>query len=62
MVDIVKLDDLTLDEVKSRIKNLDPAFTENNLSFTRANTIKSPNHSEATNIFILYLAERSRQS
>ena len=52
MVDIIKLEDLTLDEVKSRIKSLDPAFTENNLSFTRADTIKSPNHSEATDIFI----------
>lgn len=52
MVDIIKLEDLTLDEVKSRIKSLDPAFTENNLSFTRTDTIKSPNHSEATDIFI----------
>lgn len=52
MVDIIKLEDLTLDEVKSRIKSLDPAFTENNLSFTRANTIKSPNHSDATDLFI----------
>lgn len=52
MVDIIKLEDLTLDEVKSRIKSLDPAFAENNLSFTRADTIKSPNHSEATDIFI----------
>ena len=52
MVDIIKLEDLTLDDVKSRIKSLDPAFTENNLSFTRANTIKSPNHSDATDLFI----------
>lgn len=52
MVDIIKLEDLTLDEIKSRIKSLDPAFTENNLSFTRADTIKSPNHSDATDIFI----------
>lgn len=52
MVDIIKLEDLTLDEVKSRIKSLDPAFTENNLSFTRANTIKSPNHSDTTDLFI----------
>lgn len=52
MVDIIKLEDLTLDEVKSRIKSLDSAFTENNLSFTRANTIKSPNHSEATDLLI----------
>ena len=52
MVDIIKLEDLTLDDVKSRIKSLDPAFTENNLSFTRADTIKSPNHSDATDIFI----------
>lgn len=33
MVDIIKLEDLTLDEVKSRITSLDPAFTENNLFF-----------------------------
>lgn len=52
MTEIIKLEDLTLDEVKSRIKSLDPVFTENNLSFTRADTIKSPNHSEATDIFI----------
>lgn len=52
MVDIIKLEDLTLDDVKSRIKSLDPAFTENNLSFTRTDTIKSPNHSNATDIFI----------
>lgn len=52
MVDIIKLEDLTLDEIKSRIKSLDSAFTENNLSFTRADTIKSPNHSAATDIFI----------
>lgn len=52
MADIIKLEDLTLDDVKSRIKSLDPAFTENNLSFTRTDTIKSPNHSDATDIFI----------
>ena len=52
MTEIIKLEDLTLDEVKSRIKSLDPAFTENNLVFTRANAIKSPNHSDATNSFI----------
>lgn len=52
MVDIIKLEDLTLDEVKSRIKSLDPAFTENNLFFYRTNTIKSPNHSDATDLFI----------
>lgn len=52
MVDIIKLEDLTLDEVESRIKSLDPAFTENNLFFTRADTIKSTNHSAATDIFI----------
>lgn len=52
MADIIKLEDLTLDDVKSRIKSLDPAFTENNLSFTHADTIKSPNHSDATDIFI----------
>ena len=52
MVDIIKLEDLTLDDVKSRIKSLDLAFTENNLFFTRANTIKSPNHSDATDLFI----------
>lgn len=52
MVDIIKLEDLTLDEVKSRIKSLDPAFTENNLFFTRSDTIKSPNHSGATDVFI----------
>lgn len=33
MVDIIKLEDLTLDDVKSRIKSLDPAFTENQLFF-----------------------------
>ena len=52
MVDIIKLEDLSLDEVKSRIKSLDPTFTENNLFFTRANTLKSPNHSDATDVFI----------
>lgn len=52
MADIIKLEDLTLDDVKSRIKSLDPAFTENNLSFTHTDTIKSPNHSDATDIFI----------
>lgn len=62
MADIIKLEDLTLDDVKSRIKSLDPAFTENNLSFTHTDTIKSPNHSDATDIFIHYLAERSKQS
>ena len=52
MTDIIKLEDLSLDEVKSRIKSLDPTFTENNLFFTRANTLKSPNHSDATDVFI----------
>lgn len=52
MVDIIKLEDLTLDEVNSRIKSLDSVFAENNLSFTRANAIKSPNHSEATDLLI----------
>lgn len=52
MVDIIKLEDLTLDDVTSRIKSLDPAFTENNLFFTRTDTVKSPNHSAATDIFI----------
>ena len=33
MVDIIKLEDLTLDETTSRIKSLDPAFTENKLFF-----------------------------
>ena len=33
MVDIIKLEDLTLDEITSRIKSLDPAFTENNFFF-----------------------------
>lgn len=42
MTEIIKLEDLTLDEVKSRIKSLDSVFAENNLSFTRANAIKSP--------------------
>lgn len=52
MTDIIKLEDVTLDEVESRIKSLDPVFAENKLFFTRADTIKSPNHSDATNIFI----------
>ena len=52
MLQRIKLEDLSLDEVKSRIKSLDPTFTENNLFFTRANTLKSPNHSDATNAFI----------
>lgn len=52
MTEIIKLEDLTLDEVKSRIKSLDSVFAENNLSFTRANAIKSPNHSEATDLLI----------
>ena len=38
MVDIIKLEDLTLDEITSRIKSLDPAFTENKLFFTHADT------------------------
>ena len=33
MVDVIKLEELTLDEVESRIKSLDPVFTENNLFF-----------------------------
>lgn len=52
MTDIIKLEDVTLDEVESRIKSLDPVFAENKLFFTRTDTIKSPNHSDATNIFI----------
>ena len=52
MTDIIKLEDVTLDEVESRIKSLDPVFAENKLFFTHADTIKSPNHSDATNIFI----------
>lgn len=52
MTDIIKLEDVTLDEVESRIKSLDPVFAENKLFFTRADTIKSPYHSDATNIFI----------
>lgn len=35
MVDIIKLEDLTLDDVESRITSLDPTFTENNLFYTR---------------------------
>ena len=38
IVDIIKLEDLTLDEITSRIKSLDPAFTENKLFFTHADT------------------------
>lgn len=33
MADIIKLENLTLDEINSRIKSLDPVFTENNLFF-----------------------------
>lgn len=33
MVDIIKLEDLTLDEVKSRIKSLDPALTKDALEY-----------------------------
>ena len=75
MVDIIKLEDLTLDEVKSRIKSLDPAFTENNLFFTAllqlshqitlARLMCLSRHSSSIllqDIFIHYLAERSRQS
>jgi len=55
MVDIIKLEDLTLDEVECRIKSLDPAFAENNLFFTHSDTIKSPNHSDATDALITTL-------
>lgn len=54
-MDIIKLEDLTLDEVESRIKSLDPVFAENNLFFTRSDTIKSPNHSGATDALITTL-------
>lgn len=34
MVDIIKLEDLTLDEIKSRIISLDNRFTQGTLTFT----------------------------
>ena len=34
MVDIIKLEDLTLSDIKSRIINLDNKFTQGTLTFT----------------------------
>lgn len=41
MVDIIKLEDLTLDEIKSRMLGLDPAFTADTLFFTTKGSIAS---------------------
>lgn len=51
MVDIIKLEDLTLDEIKSRMLGLDSAFTADTLFFTTKGSIASLGQSNATDAF-----------
>lgn len=51
MVDIIKLEDLTLDEIKPRMLGLDPALTADTLFFTTKGSIASLGQSNATDAF-----------